>query len=423
MSTNSRNQHSFLSNLLDSFGQIGGKDPSGRILSQCYAHAMEVDPTLFDAILGVPVTKLTHTKVDPRKLELKTEDFRLDGHDARRRADICILYNSRRRALVEVKVEDQKDDDPTGQLDSYVQFALKQRVPFFYITKYSLSRDEIQLLGKLPKNLRFHRRHHEIENALRLRPANEIAQMISRYLEDRQMAGYQPMDITREDLTNFARRMLPVAQSGYGKRLHAEQRTSKIGQIITQCLNNSRIVGEWLRYTHEAEFTFSVYPSVETYWKIPKLLEYFNAHPDEVNDGEIGRSFSDGGCFEFIVDGRFTNIGYKQPLSLWVSLWIELYRARKEPLEVGLWVGYLGGSLKSPEEDDQQYNKWGPYAERSWSLQKSEVDTRKALSKMIVEAQRKLVKLRKHPDKKLHTFARAKQIQRIASMKFPGLVP
>lgn len=419
-------RRSFLSALLRTFGEIGGRNPIGRSLSQCYAHALAADPRLFEDILGIPLRRLTGGKLDIQKLEVKPEHYRLEGGNVRkgRRADICVLYNNRPRAIVEIKVEDQTDDDPTGQLASYVLFARQHNVPFFYLTKYSISRDEEECIRSLPKRLRFHRRHYQIADALKERSTSELAQMITRYLEDEHMSGYQPLHVTQEDLLNFARRLLPVLQGGYGTKLHSEGRTNKLGQIITQCLNNARMIGDWLGNTHEAEFRFTVYPTVETYWELRQVIDYFEKHPDEIQDNWIHPWFSTGGCFYFAVEGRYAKGAGGHAVGVWASLWIELKRTRKKhPLQSGLYVEFWGAPLKVLEMDDALYDRWHPHVERTWPLNKSESETRDALSKMIVEAQKRLLRLQKHPNKKLKAFATAKATQRLAKMTFSGLRP
>jgi hypothetical protein len=151
-------------------------------------------------------------KLDPGEWEVNVDAFQFIGSNSRkRRPDIYIVYRGSPLALIEIKVEDQDEDDDDRQLADYIRYCRKFKIAFFYLTKYTIGLKEKRLLNRLGKKA-FHRRHSEIRHSLAARSQNEIAAMLSTYLEDKGMHSYKPL---RKDtnLRDFARRFLPVDSS------------------------------------------------------------------------------------------------------------------------------------------------------------------------------------------------------------------
>ena len=327
-----KRRRQFLSSLLSSFSQ-DDIDPVGRNLTQCYAHAVEVGHHFGGAIFGDKIEKFVDGKFDSQQLEIVTERL-LPKVDSKQspKADICVWHKGKRILIAEIKVEDQYTDHSMRQLEGYVRFSGRHKVPFFYITKYALSSDEDEILKSLSKKLLHKRHHYEIANELRLIKSKDagVARMIADYLEDRHMSGFQQLDVTDKDLLDFTRRVLPVPQYGYGGRLQSEGRTKKIGPIMEQTLNNARMIADWLQSEHQDELKFSIYPCVELSWKPQDAFEAWSEAPDEYTD-YLEPEWVNGGCFYFCAEGRFTT---KPPIWMTVSLWLDLdRREKKKPLK------------------------------------------------------------------------------------------
>jgi len=411
------NRKRFLSSLLASFSESSGTDPIGRNLTKCYAHALAAEHQFYEAVFGTKFAKLLG-KLDNHQLEIRTDRQLPDvGKQKSPRADIRIRYKGKVKLIAEIKVKDQYTEHSKHQLEGYVRFAKRYRVPFFYITKDALSPEEKQILKSLPKKLFFERRHHQIANAIQSIKDDEIAEMISAYLEDEHMSGFQQLEnVTNQDLLNFARRILPVEPWGFGGRLHAEERTQKIGLIIVQWLNNARMIADWLRDGHEDELRLSVYPKVELYWRLKNAIDAFHDDPNEVDMHDMEPKFCNEGTFCFMVAGWT-----KKAPGLWLemSIWLELKRDRKKkPLRQGLSVEIWHRKLKAIEDEEVH-----PYVEKKFSLNESEDSTRHALSSAISNAQHKLKRLVKHRDNQIRQFAKSKSAKHVANMTFPGLKP
>jgi hypothetical protein len=408
----------FLSSLLASFGEMGGKDPVGRSLAYCYAHALLADPMLTKAILGRELVSFTPTKFNVTRWDVKADEYTFQGpitHKTRR-ADIYAAYNGRPLAIVEIKVEDQDEHDKNRQLEDYVRYCAAEVIPFYYITKYFLSENELTILGRLPKRLRYYRRHSEIAASLQSKENDEIAQMIVAYLEDRNMSGYQTLDVDKNDVLNFARRLLPTQQSGFGGILHNAARTKNIGQIIVGCLNNITVISEWLREGNEKHFgrAFSIYPEVKTYWNMEKLLSDNESNIGELKDAvEIAPQYSSGGEFSFAASSRLIGAKSDPVIYIWVAVCIGLYRGRKNQLYTSLYLDFWNKSIDSLKDD----TTWYPMAEAAWSLSEPEQKTKKVIRSLLDLAQRKLVRLEKHTDASVKKFAKSKAVRRAAALK------
>jgi hypothetical protein len=410
-SKNSRKR--FLSSLLASFSQSSAIDPIGRNLTKCYACALEEKHEFYEAIFG-PKFGRQFGNFDNHQLEIRTERQLPDvGKRKSPKADICILHKGTTRLIAEIKVEDQYTAHSKQQLEGYVRFAKQHKVPFVHITKYALSPEDKEILESLPNKLYLERRHYEIATAIKSIKDSEIAKMISAYLEDEHMSGFQQLEnVTNQDFLNFARRLFPVEQGGFGGKLHGEERTQKIGQIIVQWLNNARMISEWLRDDHE-DLRLSVYPRVELYWKLKSAMDAWK-DDEEVNPDYMEPKFCDGGVFNFIIAGWT-----KKAPGLWleVSIWLALDRSRKKkPLKQGLSVE-IWHKILEPIEESEEY----PYHKENFSLNESEHNTRRAVSRAISIAKDKLKELGKHTDKQIRQFSKSKSAKYVANMTFRDL--
>jgi hypothetical protein len=393
----------FLSKLLQSAGKLAGKNPIGRTLAHCYAHALTANPKLEKAILNTNFRSKGAASF--ARWEAKADEFIFKGPftGKYRRADICVCYNGEPMAIVEIKVEDQDADDRDGQLRDYVDYATETGLPFHYITKYSLSEKETEILGDA-NNVR-HRRHYEIAMALRQKRDEEIAQMIFQYLEDQKMAGYQPLNVEKSDLLHFVRRLLPI---GFEGRANMDS-SYKISQVLEKFLNNARSIGDWLIAGNEKKATVSVYPCVDAYWKVDRLAEKFRKDPKNFRDGYIADYF-DYGYIYFVAQMRCKT---RPPMWLSVSFWIGL---EGKELCQGILVEIEGGPLSLVDDDEF------PWDERTKSLiGYGEANIRRDIRKLIANTQNKLTQLENHSDERVSRFARSQTAQLIAQMEFPGL--
>jgi hypothetical protein len=416
-----RRRRQFLSSLLSSFSQSGELDPVGRNLTQAYAHALKADHRFSEAIFGAKIETFVGEHFDSQQLEIITERSleKVNGKNSPR-ADICITHKGEIILVAEIKVEDQLTPPSKEQLKRYVRFSKLHKKPFFYITKYALSSEEDEILKALPNKLLHKRHHHEIANKLKLSKSKDggIELMIAAYLEDQNMSGYQQLHgVTDKDLLNCARRILPVLQSGYGSRLHGEERTRKIGPIMDQTLNNARMIAGWLQSEHQDELKFSVYPCVELFWRFKDALKAYKKNPDGVDTDFMEPQFVGAGRIYFCAVGTFTKIS-GPPIWMTVSLWLGVDKKKK--LDQGVMVEFESPSLAAINDDDEQ-EKWWTYFEKKWALNDSEDGARRAVSDAVKQAQKKLHNLRRHPDKGTRRFATSKAAQYVANMKFRGL--
>ncbi len=321
----------FLSRLLRS---IGEKNPTGRILAYCYAHALMADPSLEKQIFGTNSRYRTTARFDTHQWDVTADKFIFDGPitGKNRRADICISYN------------------------------------------------------KKP----------EIAAALRKRKDNEIAQMIAQYLEDQKMGGYQPLDAQESHLLYFTRRLLPMGHEGYANK----DSSYKLTQIMEQCLNNARNIGEWLIAGNEDKLTLSVYPWVDAYWDVKQLVNKCNkdhGHVDELS-GYIADYFKSGYIY-FVAQVRS---GTTPPVWLSVSFWFGI--DEEDRLYQGLIVEIEGRELEDVED---RHSK----TERTKSLiGYSEKNLRKDIFELIKKTQ-----------EKVRESTQSQTVQHIVEMRFPGL--
>jgi hypothetical protein len=399
-------QRHFLSALLSLFGEIGGKNPTGRNLAYCYAQALMLDHTLTKDILGIDI--VPKNNFDQQLWDVKANKFPFDGPTTGRvrLADLCILYKGRPLAVAEIKVEDQNEDDPTGQLKDYVAFARQQKIPFHYITKYTLGIPEKRRLQGAQS---WARRHYEIAAALDKRKDQQIAQMIVEYLKDQKMSGYQPLDAKPQDLLNFARRLLPVGYEGHS----AKETPYKISQLMEQLLNNTRMIADWMRDGNENRLNVAVYPTVETIWRVGDLVEECTAKPGRVKEleGYIADYFKYGTLY-FVAEARF---GKKARVWLSVSQWIKLERNR---INQGILIEVEGGPLNDLSDD----RKWRTWVEKKVSLNNyTEAKMRADLKTLIKDAQSRLGNLRKHPSPEIKRFAKSAVARCVAETEFRGI--
>jgi hypothetical protein len=392
----------FVSKLLQSAAKLAGSASAERILAHCYAHALTVNPKLEKAILNANY-RLKATSLS--EWEAKADEFIFKGpHTGKyRRADICLYYKGEPIAIAGIKVEDQDADDRDGQLKDYVSYATDAGLPFHYITKYSLSEKESEILGDAD-NVQ-NRRHHEIAAALRQRRDDEISQTISRYLEDQKLTGYQPLTAEKSDLLHCVRRLLPMGFEGAAD----VDSSYKVSQILEKCLNNARSIGDWLIAGNEKNATMSVYPHVDAYWKVDRIAQEFNLDPDHFRDGCIA-DYLDSGYVYFVAEMRCKT---KTPMRLSVSFWIGL---EGRDLDQGVMAEIEGGPLSLL--DDNEY----PLDEKAKSLIGcNEANIRRDIRKLIKNAQDKLAGLKSHSDERISSFARSQAAHVVAQMEFPGL--
>jgi hypothetical protein len=397
----------FLSALLSLFGEIGGKNPTGRNLAYCYAQAMMLDHTLTTDILGRDI--VPKNSFDKELWDVKANKFPFDGPATGRcrLADLCILYKGKPLAVAEIKVEDQNEDDPTGQLKDYVAFAKQQKIPFHYITKYTLTISEERKLKGAEK---WARRHYEIAAALDKRKDQQIAQMIVEYLKDQKMSGYQPLHARKQDLLTFARRLLPVGYEGHS----AKETPYKISQLMEQLLNNTRMIADWMSDGNENRLNVTVYPTVETYWRVGDLVKECTAKPGQVKElkGYIADYFKSGILY-FVAEARF---GKKARMWLSVSQWIEL--EGYDRINQGILIEVEGGPLGALSDD----KKWRPWVEKRVSLNNyTEAKMRADLKTLIKGAQSRLGNLRKHPSPEIKRFAKSAGARCVAETEFRGI--
>jgi hypothetical protein len=101
----------FLSSLLRSFGELAAKNPTGRILAYCYAHALMTEPSLASNIFDKGYNKSDN--FDPKQWVAEADKYPFVGPKTKRnrRADLRLVYKNKTVALAEIKVEDQDEND------------------------------------------------------------------------------------------------------------------------------------------------------------------------------------------------------------------------------------------------------------------------------------------------------------------------
>lgn len=321
-------------------------DVAGRYLARILREVLTYEPELATAFEGL--TKQDVAAIRSGEYQVVVE-LPLSNH---RSADLALKSTTQPDVLMEFKVEDQRKGDWQSQLKAYKNYASrKPDTRFLYVTRYSPSAEEKKLLTgwktlEEPKNVLFSQLWGKLKGRSN---SSSLSAMLTHYLEEEGMSGYQPIsEASAKDYQYLLRSLLPIESDHGMGRLTAQDRSIKSApEIMRLLVANARVLATWLKESNPDAFPGSITSEskVYPYFNGRALLKHIAAEASKARSKNwqyrpSGKACT-GGVFEAIARLHMQG-GKAKKIFCEIRLELELDDKRVSSC-VG--VGFGGGDL------------------------------------------------------------------------------
>jgi hypothetical protein len=174
-------------------------------------------------------------------------------------ADIALISNDNGSilALAEIKYDDHKNEKNSGQIDGYIKYCEKNKIPFSYITQYYPPKNDIKKIEKKYT----HRLFSDLANHLKDNKHGELVGLFINFLEDK---GLIMVDLDTQIVGKLLVRLFsPRKKQGRMNKL--EDMTTKIPDSFAGLMTNINLISqEMYRYfpsTQKPYIDFTLRPA------------------------------------------------------------------------------------------------------------------------------------------------------------------
>ncbi len=332
---------SFFSRWKDKLAFDYGGRYFGAVLAEVLAHDPRLTGILFPGLSGK----------GPSNCE-PTCEWSFPGTERKRRADLALLSTSSREplALVEIKYEDEKGDKNPAQIDDYLRYSRKHKIPVLYLTKSPPPAEDCRRIRRSPlaKDLLWAELYRGLTA---IKKPHALTTMLCEYLREEVPMWNEHID--KKTLTILVKNCCGLRDdSGHGLRTDRETML-KASQLLNTLVQNmvalndkflERIGRRRWSLTRQAEINFYANQDHDSTELQKAVTQAVNQNDSEwFSTGRWQTYKHSGGSLQITSRWTFNVTAAKEKhtrrLPLGLFMYIGLDVGEPVAAELGFWLG------------------------------------------------------------------------------------